>query len=124
MVAPTAVGQKTSPEQSGKFAVFVTGLGEAALVAQSLAKKLNESKPFEAVTKENPSKVVVLISCMPRKQTDPFAYMYVSQYDGATFKTFLGGGLFLSTTAGAVASNFLGSIAQDIVERVGQRQYR
>jgi hypothetical protein len=117
LVAATAAGQKTSQGKSDKFAVFVSGLGEAAPVAQSLIKKLNESKPFEAVTKEDPSKVVVLISCMPRKQTDPFACMYVSQYNGATFKTFLGGGLLLSMTADAVASNFLGSIAQDIVER-------
>jgi hypothetical protein len=43
--------------------------------------------------------------------------MYVAQCNGATFKTFLGGGLFLSMTADAVASNFLGSIAQDVVER-------
>ena len=113
-----ALAVSASPqEKSDKVAVFVTGLDEAAPVTQALIKKLNESKPFEAVTKKDPSKVVVLISCMPRKQTDPFACMYVSQYNGATFKTFLGGGLFFSTSAEAVASNFLGSIAQDIVER-------
>lgn len=95
----------------------MTGLDDAAPVTQSLIKKLNESKPFEAVTKGDPSKVVVLISCMARKQTDPFVCMYVSQYNGAAFKTFLGGGLFFSASADAVASNFLGSIAQDIVER-------
>jgi hypothetical protein len=107
----------SSQGKSDKFAVFVTGLGDAAPVAQSLIKKLNESKPFEAVTQKDPSKVVVVISCMSRKQTDPFACMYVSHYNGATFKTFLGGGLFFSTSADAVASNFLASIAQDIVER-------
>ncbi len=107
-----------SPQnKSDKFAVFVTGLEDAAPVAQSLVKKLNESKPFEVVGKEDPSKVVVLISCMPRKKSDPFICMYVSHYNGATFKTFLGGGLFFSTSADEVASNFLGSIAQDIVER-------
>jgi hypothetical protein len=42
--------------------------------------------------------------------------MYVSQYNGATFKTFLGGGLFFGMTADAVADNFLVSVAQDIVE--------
>lgn len=107
----------SSQDKSEKFAVCVTGLGDAAPVAQSLIKKLNESKPFEAVTQKDPSKVVVLISCIPRKQTDPLACMYVSHYNGATFKTFLGGGLFVATTADAVANNFLGSIAQDIVER-------
>jgi hypothetical protein len=43
--------------------------------------------------------------------------LYVAHYNGATFKTFLGGGLFFSTSADVVASNSLGSIAQDIVER-------
>jgi hypothetical protein len=43
--------------------------------------------------------------------------MYVSQFNGATFKTFLGGGLFFSMSADEVANNFLGSIAADIVER-------
>ena len=102
---------------SDKFAVFVTGLDTAVPVAQSLIKKLNESKPFEAVTKEDPSKLVVLISCMDRKPTDPFVCMYVSHYNGAAFRTFLGGGLSLNTSADAIASQFLGSIAQDIVER-------
>lgn len=43
--------------------------------------------------------------------------MYVSHFNGATSKTFLGGGLFVATGADAVATNFLGSIAEDIVER-------
>ncbi len=113
-----ALAVSASPQEtSDKFAVFVTGLDDAAPVVQSLIKKLNESKPFEAVTKKDPSKVVVLISCMSRKHTDPFVCMYVSHYNGATFKTFLGGGLFFATSADAVASNFLGSIAEDILER-------
>jgi hypothetical protein len=106
-----------SQDKSDKFAVFVTGLEDAAPVAQSLLKKLNDSKPFEAVTNKDPSKVAVLISCMSRKQTEPFVCMYVSHYNGATFKTFLGAGLFIATSADAVASNFLASIVQDIVER-------
>ena len=93
------------------------GLDAAAPVAQSLIQKLKDSKPFVPVAQEDPSKVVVLISCMDRKQTEPFVCMYVSHYNGATFKTFLGGGLFFSASADAVANNFLGSIAQDIVER-------
>jgi len=104
-------------DKSEKFAVFVTGLDDAAPVAQSLIKKLNASKPFEVVGKNDDSKVVVLVTCMDRKPTEPFACMYVSQLNGATFKTFLGGGLFFATTAEAVATNFLGSIAEDIVER-------
>ncbi len=104
-------------DKSDKFAVFVTGLNDAAPVAQSLIKKLNESKPFEVVGKNDTAKVVVLISCIPRKQADLFVCMYVSQYNGATFKTFLGGGMWAATSADAVSGNFLASIAQDIVER-------
>src|ERR1035438_769634 len=83
----------SSQEQSEKFAVFVTGLGDAAPVAQSLIKQLNAAKPFVAVGKNDESKVVVLVTCMPRKQAEPFACMYVSQFNGPTFKSFMGGGL-------------------------------
>jgi hypothetical protein len=100
-----------------KFAIFVSGLESAAPVAASLIKKMNASKPFEAVTSKDPSKVVVLVSCTPRKATEPFACLCVSQYKGATFKSFLGAGLFVADTADDVSDNFLGSIAQDIVER-------
>jgi hypothetical protein len=112
-----SVAPAISQKKADAVAIFVTGLDDGAPVAQSLIKKLNESKPFEAVTKEGPSKVVVLVTCMDRKPTDPFVCMYVSQYNGAAFKNFLGGGIFLSTSADAVANQFLGSIAQDIVER-------
>src|ERR1035437_3766447 len=101
---------------SDKFAVFVTGLDTAVPVAQSLIKKLNESKPFEAVTKEDPSKLVVLISCMDRKPTDPFVCMYVSHYNGAAFKSLLGAAVFVAPSADAAADRVLGSLAQDIVE--------
>jgi hypothetical protein len=103
--------------KSEKFTIFVTGLDSAVRVTQSLIKMMNASKPFQAVGKDDASKVVVLVSCMARKQTDPFGCMYVAHYNGATFKTFLGGGLYLASSAEEVASNFLGSIAQDIVER-------
>jgi hypothetical protein len=117
-IALLALAVPTSPQQkSEKFAVFVTGLDAAAPVAQSLIRKLKDSKPFVPVAQQDPSKVVVLISCMERKQTEPFVCMYVSHYNGATFKTFLGGGLFFSLSAEEVANNFLGSIAEDIVER-------
>jgi hypothetical protein len=106
--------------KSDSVTVFVTGLddADAAPVVRSLVKKLNDSKPFEAVTKkEDPSKVVVMITCMSRQQTDPFACMYVSHYHGAIFNTFLGGGIFLNPSPEAVASKFFASIAQDVVER-------
>jgi hypothetical protein len=104
-------------QQSDKFAVFVTGGDEAAPVVQALIKKMKDSKPFDPVMREDPSKVVVLISCMARKQTEPFVCMYISHYNGATFKTLLGGGLYLGMSPSDLADNFLSAIAADIVER-------
>lgn len=78
-------------EKSNKFAIFVTGLDDAAPDAQSLITKLNASKPFEAVGKNDTAEVVVLVSCSSRKQTDPFLCMYVLHFNGPAFKTFLGG---------------------------------
>jgi hypothetical protein len=104
-------------EQSHKFPIFVTGLDDAAPVAQSLIKKLNASKPFEVVGKNDTAEVVVLVTCSSRKQTDPFLCMYVAHFNGPAFKTFLGGGMWAATSADAVSDNFLSSIAQDIVER-------
>lgn len=104
-------------EKYEKFAIFITGLDSAAPEAELLIKLMNASKPFQAVGTNDESKAVVLVSCMPRKQTDPFGCLYVIQYNGATFKSFFGAGLYVATTAEAVATNFLGSIVQDILER-------
>jgi hypothetical protein len=118
LVAALVFSPSAGPqEKSDKFRIFVTGLNEAAPVAQSLIQKMRDSKPFAPVTQQDPSKVVVLISCMSRKQSEPFVCMYVSEYNGATFKTFLGGGLNFSLHAEDVADSFLASIAEDIVER-------
>lgn len=106
-----------SQDKGDKFGVFVAGLGDAAPVAQALIKTMNASKPFAAVTKDDQSKVVVLISCMEHKAGVPYVCMYVSHLNGATSKTFLGGGMQLGNTASDVADKFLGSVAQDIVER-------
>jgi hypothetical protein len=104
-------------QKSERFGILVSGLDSAAPVAESLIEQMNASKPFQTVGKDDASKVVVLISCMARKQSDPFGCLYVAHYNGANFKTFLGSGLYLATTAEEAARNFLGSIAQDIVER-------
>lgn len=106
-----------SQDKYETFAIFVTGMGSAAPVAESLIKQLNASKPFQAVSKNDSSKVVVLVSCLERKSSDPFACMYISHNNGATFKTFLGGGMYIATSADLVAEHFLGSIAQDVLER-------
>jgi hypothetical protein len=55
----------SSQNKSDKFPVFVTGLDDAAPVAQSLIKKLNASKPFEVVGKDDTAKVVVLAGGAP-----------------------------------------------------------
>src|ERR1039458_2639069 len=81
-------------EKSDKFPIFVTGLDDAAPVAQSLIKKLNASKPFEVVGKNDIAEVVVLVTCYSRKQTDPFLCMCVTHFNGPAFKTFMGGGMF------------------------------
>jgi hypothetical protein len=104
-------------EKSDKFAIFVTGMDDAAPVADALMKEMRSSKPFEPVGPKDDSKVIVSVHCMGRKQIEPFVCMYVSHFNGASFKSFLGGGLFFAKTAGEVADNFMVSISQDILER-------
>jgi len=85
---------------------------------RSLTNLMNASKPFEAVGQKDPSSLVVLVSCMDRPTPEiPFVCMYVSQYNGTSVKTFLGGAVSVSKDAEEIASRFLTSIAQDIVER-------
>ena len=109
-----AVNAQEKPET---FAIFVSGVDDAAPVAQALIKKMSVSKPFEVVGPKDDSKVVVMVSCMDRKQPDlPFICMYVSHYNGGAFKTFLGAAVFGAVTADTVANKFFASIAQDIVD--------
>ena len=102
--------------KSEKFALFVTGASDAEPVVKALTKLFNESKPFEVVSKDD-SKVAVLVSCMERQKTEPFVCMYVASFNGAAFQTFMGGGLYIATTAEIEAVKFLQAIAADIVER-------
>jgi hypothetical protein len=104
-------------EKSDKFAIMVSGMDDAAPVAEALMKRMRETKPFEPVGPKDDSKVIVSIHCIERKESQPFFCMYVSHLNGASSKTFLGGGLFGAKTAAEVADNFLVSISQDIVER-------
>jgi len=70
------------------------------------------------VTKDDVSKVIITIDCMAReKQSMAFVCMHVLHFNGASLKTFMGGGLYVAATADDVANNFLASIAQDIVDR-------
>lgn len=109
----------SAQEKPEKFAIYLSGEeGPAALVVKSLTKLMNASKPFEVVGPKDPLKLAVLISCMDKPTAEvPFVCMYVSQYNGAAFKTFMGGGLSVFKNVEDVANQFLGAIAQDVVER-------
>jgi hypothetical protein len=62
--------------------------------------------------------LVIQADCLTQKQkTDAFVCYYTSHYFGGKLQTFMGGGIYGSTTPDDVADNFLASIAQDIVER-------
>lgn len=58
--------------------------------------------------------------CMPRQATEPYACFYTTHYVGGTTKTFMGGGIYESKTAGDMADNFVSAVAQDIVERLDE----
>jgi len=108
-------------QRDGDFLVYVVGEGPAEPIIKALKKKLAVSKPFAVATKDDVSKVIVLVSCMEHeKQEMPYACMYVLSLNGAAFKTFMGGGMYLAMTPEIMADNFLKSIAQDIVERFDQ----
>lgn len=116
-----AVASIAQEKKSDKVGVFVVSGDDSRPVAQSLIQKLRDSKPFEPVTKEEISKVNMLVECLHRdKPNQPFACMYVLHYNGATFQTILGGGLYVSMTPDEVADNFLGAMAADIVERYNE----
>jgi len=100
------------------FLIYVVSQGTGDPIGKALKKKLSVSKPFKVATRDDVSKVVVLVSCMDHdKEGVPYACMYVLSLNGAAFKTFMGGGLYLAMTPDDLANNFLKSIAQDIVER-------
>ena len=111
----------SAQEKYEKVAIILTGIDEAVPVVKSLTKLLNASKPFEAVGPKDPAKLVIMVSCMDRKTPEvPFVCMYISHYNGAAFKTFLGAALFVAKTADEVATSFLGSIAKDVVDNYNE----
>jgi hypothetical protein len=115
LFAAPAIPQK---QHDNDFLVYVVAQGTAEPIGRALKKRLNVSKPFAVATKDDVSKAVVLVSCMDHdKEGLPYACMYVLSLNGSAFKTFMGGGLYLAMTPDDMASNFLKSIAQDIVER-------
>jgi hypothetical protein len=111
-------GKPDKSSKSEKFAIYVVGGDDSSAVAQSLIKKMRDSKPFEPVSKEDVSKAIVLVECMHRDKPEiPFACMYMLHLNGIASKTLVGGGLYISQTADIMSDNLLAAIAQDIVER-------
>jgi hypothetical protein len=115
---PMSAQTKSEKPPSEKFALFVFGGDDAAAVTKVLIQKVNDSKPFVAVSKDDSSKATILVDCMHRdKPEEPFICMYVSHYNGAAFKTMLGAGEYISQGAEDMANSLLAAIAADIVER-------
>jgi hypothetical protein len=81
---------------------------------QHLAKHANL---FTIVENSNDANLIFTENCMPRKATEPYVCFYITHFAGGTGKTFLGGGIYSAENADDVASNFLASVAQDVVER-------
>ena len=105
-------------QRADDFLIYVVAQGSAEPIGKALKKKFGSSKPFAVATKDDVSKALVLVSCMDHeKEGLPYACMYVLSFNGAAFKTFMGGGLYLAMTPDDMANNFVTSIAQDIVER-------
>ncbi|MGA2814626.1 MAG: hypothetical protein ABSG16_24815 [Candidatus Acidiferrum sp.] len=125
-LASTAFAQtKNDKQPSEKFAIFITGGSDSTAVTKALTQKLDDSKPFRTVSKDDASKAVVIIDCMHRdKPEQPFICMYVSHYNGAAFKTLLGAGEYISGNADDMANNLLAAIGSDIVERWDQTNKR
>jgi hypothetical protein len=126
VLAGTAFAQtKNETQPNEKFAIFVVSGTDSSAIAKALVQKLTNSKPFVSVSKDDASKANVLVDCMHRdKAGQPFVCMYVSHYNGAAFKTFLGAGEYISQSADDMADHLLAAIASDIVERWAETDKR
>jgi hypothetical protein len=82
------------------------------------AKLASHPKAFTLVeNNDSDTGLLITADCMPRKAKEDFTCFYTSHYAGLAAKTFMGGGIYASSTAEDVADNLLGSIAQDVAER-------
>jgi spore cortex formation protein SpoVR/YcgB (stage V sporulation) len=73
---------------------------------------------FKLVDNSDPSLGLLFTEdCMSRQTAEPYVCFYTTHYVGGTTKTFMGGGIYVSKTAGDIADNFVTAVAQDIVER-------
>ena len=81
----------SAQQQDEKFGAYIIGGDEAAPVIKALKQKMQTSKPFEVVAKDDVSKVIITVDCMARERTSmPFVCMYVLHFNGASLKTFMG----------------------------------
>jgi hypothetical protein len=88
------------------------------VMANLRVKMASHPKGFTLVNNKNSDAgLLIQADCMPRKPKEDFTCFYTSHYAGMAGKTFMGGGIYVASTADEMADNFLASIAQDVVER-------
>lgn len=61
--------------------------------------------------------LIFMEDCMPRSGKEAYTCYYTTHYAGGSSKTLLGGGIYIADNANDVATSFVSSVAQDIVER-------
>lgn len=89
-----------------------------AVMTELRSKLASHPKQFVLVTNNDPnSGLIIMEECMPRKPNEDFSCFYTSHYMGLAGKTFMGGGMYITSTSGDMADDLLAAIAEDIVER-------
>jgi hypothetical protein len=75
---------------------------------------------FKLVSNDDASTGILFqADCLPRKaKDDPFVCFYTLHYAGMTAKSLMGGGVNVTKSAEEMATGFLASVAQDIVENM------
>jgi hypothetical protein len=88
-LSSAALAQTRSDKPSEKFALNIISGTDSSVVTKALVNKLNASKPFVVVSKDDVSKANVIVDCMHRDKPEmPFICMFVSHSNGAAFKRF------------------------------------
>src|ERR1700688_133314 len=54
-------GQRKDAEASDKFAIFVVSNADSSAVSKALVRRMNDSKPFVVVSKDDLSKAIVIV---------------------------------------------------------------
>jgi hypothetical protein len=93
----------------------------SAEVMKLFRQKVGEHEnAFKLVSNDDASTGIVFqADCLPRKaKDDPFVCFYTLHYAGMTAKSLMGGGVNVTQSADEMATGFLASVAQDIVENM------